>query len=278
MLFNNPTIRKIIEIPLVQIRSSKTASRKDYSRDKLNELAVSIEKNGIIQPLTVRKLKNSEYELIAGERRLRAAAICGLATVPCMVISCSDAEAGLFSLNENLQRSELNFFEEAEIIRNIISRCHITRQELANNIGKKTSAVANKLRILDLGCDERNIILKAHLTERHVKAILKISDKTERRIVLSEIVENNMNVTQSEEYIDYLLHESKTDRRHSHYQKAIIKDIRIFENTIENAVKTMRESGISAVEMQTENDNFIEYVIRIPKRPEPTDHNSGLIA
>ncbi len=278
MPFKNSINKKIVEIPLVQIKPFKSAARKNYSRDKLNELAASIEKNGIIQPLTVRKLKNSEYELIAGERRLRAAAICGLATVPCMVISCSDAEAGLFSLNENLQRSELNFFEEAEIIRNIISRCHITRQELANNIGKKTSAVANKLRILDLGCDERNIILKAHLTERHAKAILKISDKTERRIVLSEIVENNMNVTQSEEYIDYLLHESKTDRRHSHYQKAIIKDIRIFENTIENAVKTMRESGISAVEMQTENDNFIEYVIRIPKRPEPTDHNSGLIA
>ena len=121
MLFNNPTIRKIIEIPLVQIRSSKTASRKDYSRDKLNELAVSIEKNGIIQPLTVRKVTNMEYELIAGERRLRAAAICGLSTVPCIIVSCSDTQAILFSLTENLQRSELNFFEEAEIIKNIIS-------------------------------------------------------------------------------------------------------------------------------------------------------------
>ena len=274
--FKNPA-KRISEIPLVQIRPFKNTARKNYSRDKLDELAASIEKNGIVQPLIIRKLKDSEYELIAGERRLRAAAICGLATVPCMIISCSDAEAGLFSLNENLQRSELNFFEEAEIINNIISHCHITRQELAGNIGKKASAVANKLSVLDLGHDERDIILKANLTEYHAKAILKISDKTERRIVLSEIVENNMNVTQSEEYIEHLLHTPKSNRRHSQYQKAIIKDIRIFENTIENAVKTMRESGISAVEIQTENDNFIEYVIRIPKSPEPTDHN-GLIA
>ena len=278
MSFKNNANKKIVEIPIVQIRPFKNTARKNYSREKLNELAESIEKNGIIQPLTVRKLKNSEYELITGERRLRAAAICGLATVPCIIISCSDAEAGLFSLNENLQRSELNFFEEAEIINNIISHCHITRRELANNIGKKISAVANKLRILDFELDERKLILKANLTECHAKAILKISDKTERRIVLSEIIENNMNANQSEKYIEYLLHKPKPERKHSQYQKAIIKDIRIFENTIENAVKTMRESGISAVEMQTENDNFIEYVIRIPKFPEPTDHNHGLIA
>ena len=278
MSFKNNANKKIVEIPIVQIRPFKNTARKNYSREKLNELAESIEKNGIIQPLTVRKLKNSEYELITGERRLRAAAICGLATVPCIIISCSDAEAGLFSLNENLQRSELNFFEEAEIINNIISHCHITRRELANNIGKKISAVANKLRILDFELDERNLILKSNLTECHAKAILKISDKTERRIVLSEIIENNMNANQSEKYIEYLLHKPKPERKHSQYQKAIIKDIRIFENTIENAVKTMRESGISAVEMQTENDNFIEYVIRIPKFPEPTDHNHGLIA
>ena len=276
MLFNNPTIRKIIEIPLVQIRPSKTASRKDYSRDKLNELAVSIEKNGIIQPLTVRKVTNMEYELIAGERRLRAAAICGLATVPCIIVSCNDTQASLFSLTENLQRSELNFFEEAESIKNIISCCHITRQELAVHIGQRPSFVANKLRVLDLGFDERKIILKAHLTERHAKAILKISDETERSIVLSEIVENNMNVTQSEEYIDEILHEAKTRRRQFKCRKAVIKDIRIFENTIENAVNTMREAGIPAVKVQTENDDFIEYVIQVPKVP--TGHDGGLIA
>ena len=276
MLFNNPTIRKIIEIPLVQIRPSKTASRKVYSRDKLNELAVSIEKNGIIQPLTVRKVTNMEYELIAGERRLRAAAICGLVTVPCIIVSCNDTQASLFSLTENLQRSELNFFEEAESIKNIISCCHITRQELAVHIGQRPSFVANKLRVLDLGFDERKIILKAHLTERHAKAILKISDETERRIVLSEIVENNMNVTQSEEYIDEILHEAKTRRRQFKCRKAVIKDIRIFENTIENAVNTMREAGIPAVKVQTENDDFIEYVIQVPKVP--TGHDGGLIA
>ena len=132
------------------------------------------------------------------------------------------------------------------------------------------------MRVLDLGFDERKIILKAHLTERHVKAILKISDETERRIVLSEIVENNMNVTQSEEYIDEILHESKVRRKQFQCKKAVIKDIRIFENTIENAVNTMREAGIPAVKLQTENDDLIEYVIQIPKMP--TGHDGGLIA
>ena len=276
MLFNNPTVRKIIEIPLVQIRPLKTAARKDYSREKLNELAVSIEKNGILQPLTVRKVTNTEYELIAGERRLRAAAICGLSTVPCIMVSCSDTQASLFSLTENLQRSELNFFEEAEIINNILSVCHMSRQEIAVQIGQRPSFIAKKLRMLDLGCDERNIILESHLTEKHVKAILKITDKTERRIVLSEIIENNMNVSQSEEYIEELLQESKSRRRQFIYKKSVIKDIRIFENTIDNAVETMRESGIPAVKLQTENDDFIEYVVQIPKIP--TGHNGGLTA
>lgn len=276
MQFHKPLNRKIVDIPLAQIKPCKNPVRRTYSRDKLMELAMSIEKNGIIQPLTVRRINAAEYELIAGERRLRAAALCGKVTVPCMIVSCSDTEASLFSLTENLQRSELNFFEEAESISHIISCCHISRQELAGQIGQRPSAVANKLRVLDLGYEERNIILKAHLTERHAKAILKIPDKVERRIVLSEIVENNMNVSQSEEYINGVLSETKLRKRHSQRQKAVIKDIRIFENTINNAVDTMRESGIPVIKVQTENEDFIEYVVRIPKIK--TGHDGGLTA
>ena len=276
MLFNNPTNRKVLEIPLVQIRPRKYPVRKTYSRDKLMELAESIEKNGILQPLTVRKTSNIEFELISGERRLRAAAMCGCVTVPCMIVSCSDQQADVFSLTENIVRSELNFFEEAEIINNIISNCDISRQELAVQIGQHPSFISDKLKVLDLDYEERNIILKSHLTERHAKAILKISDKTERRIVLSEIVDNNMNVSQSEEYINDILQKNKFERQQNQRKKAIIKDIRIFENTINHAVDTMRDSGIPAIKIQTENQDFIEYVVKIPKST--NGHGGGLIA
>ena len=276
MLFNNPINRKVLEIPLVQIKPRKNPIRRIYSRDKLMELAESIEKNGILQPLTVRKISNMEFELISGERRLRAAAMCGCVTVPCMIVSCTDEQASVFSLTENLQRSDLNFFEEAEIINNIISHSNISKQELALQIGQRSSFISGKLEMLDLGYEERNIILKSHLTERHAKAILKISDKAERRIVLSEIVENNMNVSQSEEYINEILKKSKFRRQQSQRQKAVIKDIRIFENTINHAVDTMRDSGIPAIKIQTENEDFIEYVVKIPKLT--NGHDDGLTA
>ncbi len=276
MLFNNPINRKVLEIPLVQIKPRKNPIRRIYSRDKLMELAESIEKNGILQPLTVRKISNMEFELISGERRLRAAAMCGCVTVPCMIVSCTDEQASVFSLTENLQRSDLNFFEEAEIINNIISHSNISKQDLALQIGQRSSFISGKLEMLDLGYEERNIILKSHLTERHAKAILKISDKAERRIVLSEIVENNMNVSQSEEYINEILKKSKFRRQQSQRQKAVIKDIRIFENTINHAVDTMRDSGIPAIKIQTENEDFIEYVVKIPKLT--NGHDDGLTA
>lgn len=276
MLFNNPINRKVLEIPLVQIRPRKNPIRRIYSRDKLVELAGSIEKNGILQPLTVRKADNMEFELISGERRLRAAAMCGYVTVPCMIVSCTDEQANVFSLTENLQRSNMNFFEEAEIINNIISHFNISKQELALQIGQRPSFISDKLEILDIGYEERNIILKSHLTERHAKAILKITDKVERRIVLSEIIENNMNVSQSEEYINEILKNSKLQRHKNQQQKAVIKDIRIFENTINHAVDTMRDSGIPAIKIQTENEDFIEYVVKIPKLI--NGHNDGLTA
>ena len=151
MLFNNPINRKVLEIPLVQIKPRKNPIRRIYSRDKLMELAESIEKNGILQPLTVRKISNMEFELISGERRLRAAAMCGCVTVPCMIVSCTDEQASVFSLTENLQRSDLNFFEEAEIINNIISHSNISKQDLALQIGQRSSFISGKLEMLNEG-------------------------------------------------------------------------------------------------------------------------------
>lgn len=257
--------KRIIDIPIVQIRPCKTQARKKYSREQLIELAWSIKNNGIIQPLTVRKVSSVEYELIAGERRLRAAALCGKTKVPCIIITCTDSQAVIYSLAENLQRTELNIFEEAQGITEIMNSCNISKQEAARQLGKRQAVIDCKLRILKLNNEEREIIIKAHLSEKHARALLKIQDTVERRIVLSEIVEKNMNVSQTENYINEYLCKTKQEKRRRQKQKAVIKDIRIFENTINKAVETMHSSGIHAVTNHSENDEYIEYVVRIPK-------------
>ena len=268
MLFNIKNEKKIIEIPIVEIRPCPTQARQIFRQQDLKGLAESIKQNGIIQPLTVRKISPLEYELVAGERRLRAAAMCGKKKVPCCVISCTDKQASCYSLIENIQRKDLNIFEEAEGIDTIMTVYGLTQEETAKYLGKKQSTIANKLRLLRLNREEREWIIKAGLTERHARALLKIDNAVTRRIMLSEIIERNMNVAQAERYIDAALNEKNLKKSRSQKKHIVIKDIRIFENTINKAINTMRSSGINAVSDQSETDEFIEYTVRIPKPKE----------
>ena len=257
--------RKIIDIPIVQIRPCRIQSRRNYSRDKLRELAVSIRHNGIIQPLVVRRVSSTEYELVAGERRLRAAAMCGIKKVPCLLISCSDSQAGILSLVENVQRAELNVFEQAQGSNKLISVCHIPEKEAARALGQRLSTIESRLDVLNFSNEERELITKANMTERHCRALLRVDDPVERRYVISDIIENNMNVSQTERYVHEYLCMTKRERRLRQRQKAVIKDIRLFENTIVKAVKAMRSSGIAVAAAQSENDAYIEYMVRVPK-------------
>ncbi len=265
MLLSIGKERKITDIPVVQIRPCPTQARRSFQKEQLRELAFSIRQNGILQPLTVRKVSTAEYELIAGERRLRAAAMCGQSKVPCIVLSCTDKQANIYSMTENLQREDLNFFEEAEGIHMMMLCCGMTQQETARKLGKRQSTIANKLRVLKLTNDEKELILKAHLTERHARALLKVNDITERRILLSEIIERNMNVSQSEKYIDAFVNRQRMQKSETQKQKIVIKDIRLFENTVMRAVNTMRMSGINVTTAHSENEEYIEYTVRIPK-------------
>ena len=265
LLLNIGNGKRVYEIPIVQIRPCRMQSRKSFSHEKLRELALSIKQNGIIQPITVRKLSSLEYELISGERRLRAAAMCGNRKIPCIVLDCSDRQAEIYSLVENLQRCDLNFFEEAEGIQRLMTQYALTKTDTAKRLGKRQSTISNKLRILKLSDEEKEIILKYNLTERHARALLKIDDPVLRRIVLSEVIEEGMNVSGTEKYIDEVLSQKSEDRQKSQKKKLVIKDIKIFENTINKAVNTMRSSGINAVTKQTETNEFIEFTVRIAK-------------
>lgn len=257
---------KISDIPIIKIRPNKAQPRKVFNEEDLNALSQSITENGILQPLTVRKVSATEYELIAGERRLRASVMAGLRKVPCIVIKCSEKESAVYALLENLQRSDLGMFEEARGISRLIRRYGLTQQEAAVKLGKTQSTIANKLRLLRLTYEEQEWIENAGLSERHARALLKLGDEGARREALSKIISENLNVQQSENLINLMLNSSPKNDKKQGFSKAVIKDVRIFVNTINKAVDTMRLAGIDAQTDKTDTDNFIEYTIRIPKK------------
>ena len=257
---------KISDIPIIKIRPNKAQPRKVFNEEDLNALSQSIAENGILQPLTVRKVSATEYELIAGERRLRASVIAGLRKVPCIVIKCSEKESAVYALLENLQRSDLGMFEEARGVSRLIRRYGLTQQEAAVKLGKTQSTIANKLRLLRLTYEEQEWIENAGLSERHARALLKLGDESARREALSKIISESLNVQQSENLINLMLNSSPKNNKKQGTSKAVIKDVRIFVNTINKAIDTMRLAGIDAQSDKTDTDNFIEYTIRIPKK------------
>ncbi len=264
MVINTKGEKKVTEIPIISIRPCKNQARVYFKRDEMQDLAISIRENGILQPLTVRRVSKSEYELVAGERRLRAASMCGMKSVPCIVINCDEGQATIFGLLENLQRENLNIFEEAEGIRKLIVICGLTQLEAARKLGKRQSTVANKLRLLRLTREERDYIIRAELSERHARALIKIEDETARKLALSEVIASGLNVKQTEQLVEKMLSDvpSKKARQTT---KIIYKDIRIFVNTISKAIDTMKSSGIEATSEKNETDDYIEYCVRIPK-------------
>lgn len=255
---------KLADIPVIYIIPNRSQPRKIFDKDELSALSSSIAKNGILQPLTVRKISAVEYELVAGERRLRAAIMAGFSKVPCIIMKCSDNQSAIFALIENLQRADLNMFEEAFAIKRLILECNMTQEQVARQIGKNQSTVANKLRLLRLSNEEQKIILENNLTERHARVILKLNE-SKRKTALEKIVAASLNVTKSEELVNSMLGESDKKRKKSNNQKFIIKDVRIFINTFMKAYDTMKLSGINAISNKTESDEYIEYSVKIPK-------------
>lgn len=255
---------RVRQIPVVHISPSQSQPRTAFSQPELQELAESIRQNGILQPLTVRKASQN-YELIAGERRLRASVLAGYTTVPCIVVDCDDRQAAVFSLLENLQRVDLDPFEEAEGIQRLLEEWNITQDEAAQRLGKKQSTIANKLRLLKLTPQERLKITGAGLTERHARALLKLKNEEARGLALKQIIEKKLNVQQTEELIDKIIAHCMEQDKKTHRKTIVIKDVRIFMNTINKAVDIMRQSGIEALTAQNETEEYIECVVRIPK-------------
>ncbi|MCI1954799.1 MAG: ParB/RepB/Spo0J family partition protein [Oscillospiraceae bacterium] len=252
---------RVVEIDIDRILPNPAQPRRFFDEQEMENLSQSIRVSGLIQPLLVRHVAGG-YELVAGERRLRACKLAGMKTVSCIVSDCSADASAVMAMTENLQRQDLGMFEEAEGIRRLIETWHVTQEEAAYRLGKSQSAVANKLRLLRLGEEERKKIIAAGLTERHARALLRIDDKALRMRSLSVVIDRRYNVRQTDEYVLKLIASEETGKQH---QTLIIKDVRIFLNTISHAVETMKQSGISAQTLKSETEEYIECIVRIPK-------------
>jgi len=255
-------------VPVARILPSPFQPRRRFDRDSLAELAESIRQVGVLQPLLVRPRPEGGYELVAGERRLRAAEMAGLTEVPVVVRNLDDREAALIALVENLQREDLDFFEEAAAYQEMLYRFGLTQEQLAALLGKQQSTVANKLRLLRLPPTVRERIVAAGLSERHARALLRLESAEEQAMVLEEVIARNLSVRETEELVTARLEgERRPARRRRLSGLRAIKDVRILINTVREGVNTLRRAGIPASLEQVDGDEWIEVRIRLPKRP-----------
>lgn len=256
---------KVVEIPVGAIFPNPDQPRKNFNTEELTKLAKSISQDGIVQPLTVRR-REGGYELVSGERRLRAAKLAGFRSVPCVVVDISDSRSAVIALIENIQRADLNFFEEAEAISALITKYGMTQEDCAIRLGMAQSTVANKLRILKLSPDLRKVIVSNGLSERHARALLK-ADENLREEVLIKIIKDALTVDAAEKYIRTL---EKNERVKQSYRRrsAALGDLRLFFNTVDRAVQVIKLAGVDAKVKKTKKDGFIEYVIRVPEEGE----------
>lgn len=251
-------------IPLGRIRPNPQQPRRSFDEEGLAELAASIRSCGILQPLTVRRAREG-YELVAGERRLRASRIAGLREVPCLVAQVGEEDSALLALMENLQRRDLDCWEEAQAIARLISRYGLSQEEAARRLGRAQPTVANKLRLLRLPEDVRALLRENGLTERHARALLRLQDPEVQRRAAGDMVRRGMNVAQAEAYVEKLLQSAQVTppRGRSTY---IIKDVRLFLNSVDRGLHLMRQAGVDAGWNRQDTDREILLTIRIPKR------------
>ncbi len=253
---------QIILIPQEEIYPNPNQPRRRFDFDELEGLAQSIRQNGIIQPIAVRVNNRGEYELISGERRLRASRLVGITQVPCIIMEASDEKSALFALLENVQRCDLDFFEEAVAIEKLLTDYGMTRDEICKKLGKAPPTISNKLRLLRLPEEIRMKIIQENLTERHARALLKLTSVSQMERAMSIIAEKRLNVAETERLVSQIL---TNDSRHRQPTVKLFKDVRIFVNTLNHAVDTMRRAGIEADSAKSETDEYIEYIVRIPK-------------
>ncbi len=263
--------QKILYIPVDEIKPNPMQPRRYFETDSLRELAESIAQYGVIQPLNVRR-KGKVFELVAGERRLRAAKLAGLSSVPCIVIDIDMEESSLIALVENLQRRDLDYIDEAEGLSLLIKTYGMSQEDAARRLSKSQSAIANKLRILKLSPEILYFLRESGLSERHARALLRLKTNDERLKCLETIISNQLTVAKTEEYIEDCLtgaarkDENEPQQKRRTFPRIVIKYVRIFLNTVTRGLDMMKQSGIDAQYGKDETETDIVVTIKIPKK------------
>ncbi|MCL2754243.1 MAG: ParB/RepB/Spo0J family partition protein [Oscillospiraceae bacterium] len=287
-------INKVIEVEVGNILPNPAQPRVIFDESELSQLALSIRQNGILQPLTVRQIGVSgndggstgqlpppfpRYELIAGERRLRAAKLAGVEKVPCIVLDKTVKESALLAIMENIQRANLNYIEEAFAIKRLIDFLGITQEAAAIKLGMAQSTVANKLRLLQLSDREKALALRERLNERQARSLLRLPESL-REGVIRQIGEQGLNTAMADKLIGELLRETDSElsdpfagknaegkggkkqlpARKSFY----VTQTRIYMNTFDHAIDSMKKAGIACEATQRKTEEFVEYVVKIP--------------
>ena len=249
---------KIYFLPIDQIRPSPFQARREFDERELAGLAQSIRENGLLQPVSVRRTEQG-YELVAGERRLRACKMAKMDKIPAILCDYADDRTAALGLLENIQRMDLNPFEQAQGLKDVMVLWDCTQAEAAKRLGMAQPTFANKLRLLQLTADQRQFVLDNNLTERHARAVLRLPENR-RSEALITIAKRRMNARQTDLYIEQLLNSTAKGK----HRISMVRDVRIFVNTIDHAIRLMTDNGVPATAHREEKDGYIEYTVRIP--------------
>ncbi len=267
-----PKSKSIMYIPINSIRPNPYQPRRHFDQKALEELAASIKSFGVLQPISVRKQTSAIYELVAGERRLRASKLAGLESIPAIVVDFCETDSAMVALLENLQREDLSYMEEAQGYHHLINQHHLTQEEVAAKVGKNQSTVANKLRLLKLGPLVKKILADNNLTERHARALLKLGDEQMQLGILKQVCEQSLNVAQTEQLIEAKLNGQNMPVKQKKKNFFVgHSNVRIIVNTIKQSIKMIKDAGMDAFMRESSGDDYIEYTIRIKKPQAKTD-------
>lgn len=263
MLSKTKVINRVLLVPIDEIKSNPNQPRRFFDQEKLDELAMSISQYGLLQPISLQQLDKNQYELIAGERRLLACKQLKMLEIPAIVIPMKQEDSAALALIENIQRSSLNYFEEALAIQNLMSMLGVTQQVIAKRLGKTQSTIANKLRLLKYSPDLQDLLLKNNLSERHARAILPLINSDKLIKTVNFIAEHQLNVAQTEQYIEKIL-ENKQPKRKP--EIVFVKDFQVFVDTVNQAADIMKLAGIKTTTNLKEDDEEFIYTIKIKKK------------
>ena len=253
------TVNRVVLLPVSEIVPNPAQPRLEFEEEALRSLADSIAENGVLQPILVRRIRDHSYELISGERRWRATKLLRRETIPAVILDATSRQSAIFAILENIQRKDLNLFEEAAALQCLMVEWGVTQEEAASKLGMAQSTIANKLRLLAFSEEEQQLILAYGLSERHARTLLRLRDDPRKLETIHWVGKHHLTVRQTEAYVEKLLSQKKLARR-----VLLVKDIRIFLNTINQAIDTMKSAGIQAESQRVEHEEYIEYLVRIP--------------